>query len=878
MSKKNGKGNGLIVALLIILILCVIGLSVVLLMNAGIIGNFGDPAGKLPTDDTTSVPEITNTLLTPDSDTLPSADTPNNENTEAITAEPSAETTAEQYTETTAKPTPETTAKPTPETTAQPTHTHLWSSWKTLKAATCTEAGNQERSCACGEKENQTVKAKGHSAGNWITDKAATCTTGGSRHQVCITCGVTVKTESVSATGHKAGEWVIDKDATCTTDGSRHQTCSVCGTTTKTETIKASGHKEGSWITDKAATCTLAGSRYKKCSTCGTTLKTETLKATGHTEVIDKAVAATCTKSGLTEGKHCKNCNTVLTAQNTIPATGHKEGSWVVAKEATSTENGTKNLPCTLCGAVLKTEVIYSKGSEGLLYRLNDDGEGYTVVGMGECKDTNLVIPREYKGLPVTSIGASAFEYSGYYPTYGSIKSVVLPDTVVSIQTEAFYKQGITDIVWGGVVEIGASAFYQCGRLTNLKLTNNIKTIGESAFKNCSGLKEVTLSDGVVTICESAFEGCSKLQTLTFGRNVETVGQNAFYNCTDLSEVRTPDIESWCKIDFEKDSVHRYGNHPNFASNPLYYAHHLYLTNGERISNLVIPETVTKIGQSAFYYATGLKSITIKGNISEICAYAFSYCSGLKNVIIPETVNTIGNYAFYECSAIESVTIKGNIENAGSGIFSSCSNLERIILSESFQHVGEDMFYGCDALDGVYITDLASWCSLTFDGYSTLGLLSWAKNLYLNNELVTDLYIPEGITQINTSVFAGGSFESVTIPSSVKVIEDSAFNSCDNLIEIYIPGTVESIMRHAFSGCTNLRTIRIGLGIQNLDSFIFSSCPNVTGCYFEGTKSEWRNINKAYDWKGSTTWISENYYSSGPTFNTVHCVDGDTSS
>lgn len=148
-------------------------------------------------------------------------------------------------------------------------HQHVFSEWKTLADATCTEQGEQERVCACGETENETIPATGHTEGEWIIDAEATCTEDGSKHQVCSVCGAIIKTETIPATGHTEGEWITDVDATCTEDGSKHQVCSVCEETINTEILTKLGHVESDWIIDTLATCSDHGERHKYCATCG---------------------------------------------------------------------------------------------------------------------------------------------------------------------------------------------------------------------------------------------------------------------------------------------------------------------------------------------------------------------------------------------------------------------------------------------------------------------------------------------------------------------------------------------------------------------------------------------------------------------------------
>ena len=269
---------------------------------------------------------------------------------------------------------------------------HTFGTWTTTKNATCTQVGTKSRKCTvCGKTETQTIaktghksvtdkaipatcttdgktegshcsvcgavikaqeiiKATGHKFGNWTTTKPATCTESGTQIRKCETCGAT-ESKSLSAKGHTE---VVDKaiPATCTTDGKTEGShCSVCGAVIKAqEIIKATGHKFGNWTTTKSATCTESGTQIRKCENCGAT-ESKSLSAKGHTEVVDKAIPATCTTDGKTEGSHCSVCGAVIKAQDTIKATGHTFGNWTTTKSATCTESGTQIRKCENCGA-----------------------------------------------------------------------------------------------------------------------------------------------------------------------------------------------------------------------------------------------------------------------------------------------------------------------------------------------------------------------------------------------------------------------------------------------------------------------------------------------------------------------------------------------
>ena len=189
----------------------------------------------------------------------------------------------------------------------------------------------------------------------------ATCTAAGVMKYTCTKCGET-KEEAIPQTDCIEGSAVETKKATCETAGEKTTSCKTCGKTLKTESIAALGHKEGESAVTKQPTCTAAGTKEIKCSRCGKSMKTESVDKVPHTEVKDKAVAATCTKTGLTEGKHCSVCDTVLVEQKTVEKIPHTKGSATVTKKATCTEKGLQSYKCTVCKAEIENEEIPATG------------------------------------------------------------------------------------------------------------------------------------------------------------------------------------------------------------------------------------------------------------------------------------------------------------------------------------------------------------------------------------------------------------------------------------------------------------------------------------------------------------------------------------
>ena len=237
------------------------------------------------------------------------------------------------------------------------------------------------------------------------------------------------------------------------------------------------------------------------------------------------------------------------------------------------------------------------------------------------------------------------------------------------------------------------------------------------AFHNCSSLRSVEIPSSVTTIGAHAFDGCSGLKSVTFGENSQltSIGSYAFRGCNGLTSVFIGDIEAWCSIDF-------YG----MDSNPLYYAHNLYL-NGELVTELVIPDGVKSIGSSAFEGCSGLISVTFGENsqltsigssafegcsglisvsfgensqLTSIGSSAFDGCSGLTSVSFGENsqLTSIGLYAFDGCSGLTSIEIPSGVTSIGLYAFDGCSGLTSIEIPASVTSIGDNAFRGCDGL------------------------------------------------------------------------------------------------------------------------------------------------------------------------------------
>ena len=206
-------------------------------------------------------------------------------------------------------------------------------------------------------------------------------------------------------------------------------------------------------------------------------------------------------------------------------------------------------------------------------------------------------------------------------------------------------------------------------------------------------------------------------------------------------------------------------------------------------------------------YANGQGIIRFDRNIASIPGAAFGHCETLTSITIPDSVTSIGGGAFANCSSLTSVTIPDSVTSIRDSAFYGCSSLTSITISDSVIAIGYKAFHDCIKLTSIYITDIAKWCQIKFTDYDS-NPLYYAHNLYINGELVENLTIPDGVTEIGSLAFSVCSrLKSVTIPNSVTSISNSAFNFCSSLTSFTIPDSVTSIGDYAFYGCSSLTSI-----------------------------------------------------------------------
>ena len=434
-----------------------------------------------------------------------------------------------------------------------------------------------------------------------------------------------------------------------------------------------------------------------------------------------------------------------------------------------------------------------------LLYEINSDNESYAVKGIGfENTERNIVIPDSYEGKPVTRICYHAFHGC-------DLKSVTIPDSVTSIGDEAFSDcYSLTSVTIGnGVTNIGEGAFKGCFSLTSIKVSEN-----NSYYKSVDG--DLYTKDGKTLIQYAIGKTAT---TFAIPDSVTSIGNYAFYNCYSLTSVTIP------------DSVTSIGDEAFY--------------NSYSLTSVTIGNDVTSIGESAFYWCHSLTSIKVSENNSyyksvdgdlytkdgkTLIQYAIGKTA--TTFAIPDSVTSIGNYAFYNCYSLTSVTIPDSVTSIGDEAFYNSYSLTSVTIGNDVTSIGESAFFNCSSL--------------------------------------TSMTIPDSVTSIGEGAFSDcGSLTSVTIGNGVTSIGDWAFSSCSSLKSVNIPDSVTSIGNLAFYECYSLKSVTIGNGVTSIGDWAFEYCRRLTSVTFNGTKAEWQAIEKGMCWKGA-----------GPA-TVVVCTDGE---
>ena len=440
------------------------------------------------------------------------------------------------------------------------------------------------------------------------------------------------------------------------------------------------------------------------------------------------------------------------------------------------------------------TPIASAADAGALTYSNKYDGTCY-ITGFsksGEVDKTGeLVIPEEINGLTV--VGISSYAFDGCK----ELTKVIIPDTVTVIESRAFQNCSKleTIVISKNLTSLGANAFYNTAfykneanwdgtllyldnyliaaykstsgevtikdgtklmpgslfadneKITKVTIPGSMAVVSGSAFSNCKVLTEVVLSEGVTEIGKMAFWNCPKLVKMTIPASIEKFGQSALGNTRIKEPYYNGTVDQWVNIDFD-----------GYGDNPAYTAGTLYI-NGEKLTEAVISTPIVK--ENAFKNCQTLEKVTFTDSVVEIQDSAFSDNPYLKEVSFGKNVRKIGFCAFQNCGRIEKVNTNMTVNE---------------------------------------------WAQIDFYDWRS-NPVSYAGNLYINGELLEEAVF-SNVSVIMPHTFAYcTSLKSITIPSTVLGVANSAFGGCSGLTTIEIEAGPIAFLEGAFAGATSLNYV-----------------------------------------------------------------------
>lgn len=461
----------------------------------------------------------------------------------------------------------------------------------------------------------------------------------------------------------------------------------------------------------------------------------------------------------------------------------------------TTQENADGTLTVTACTVVKDKDVVIPAEYKGKKISTLGDGKkavfggcefstlrveaGVKVINDNACKDWSPLKTLELnEGLE--RIGANAF--------FGctELKDITVPKSVVGIGENAF-----EDTAWykdqpnGKIIYVGSFLYEYKGNMPANTVVDNIdpetKYVSDYAFSGCIGLKGIVLPEGMQKIGAYAFAGCTSLESIVIPDAVNSVGNNAFDGCTLLKDVIIPSGVGTIAPYMFYDCC---GLENVTVSNGITEVGGSAFENCVGLSTATLPETVKTLGAGAFKNCIKLTDVIAPG-VEEFGANTFDNCIKLERAPLSVKTKTISDGAFDNCVEITEIDLPANVVSVGEGAFNNCINLNKVTVRANANGTekvsfGKDAFNNCFGLSDVHISDLGAWCAIAFADPEANPLYRAGK-LNVNGVELTELVLPASVKEIGAYAFVNAGLKKASVHKELRSIGNGAFKGCIGL-------------------------------------------------------------------------------------------------
>lgn len=389
----------------------------------------------------------------------------------------------------------------------------------------------------------------------------------------------------------------------------------------------------------------------------------------------------------------------------------------------------------------------YAETYENVEYTVNDDE--ITITGCN-TEVSEISIPAQIDGMPVTSIASSAFWKNS------NLTVIYIPETVTLIANSTFSSNSLLETInvdennpvfssKDGVLmdkDVTSVIQYPVGKTTrSYAMPDTVEVVNENAFAS-SKIKRISFSSNLKEIKTAAFSESVLLKDITLPASLEKISKYVFIRCTSMQNIN---VEEGNANYISQDGILYTKDMTQLIQYPC----------GKELTSFVIPDGVTKVAEGAFANTLALTDVTFPDGLKNIGESAFD-SSSITSMNIPSSVDYIGKYAFLGCMYLKDITFNGDLQSLGEASFVLCTSLEKINIPEGVESLGMGTFSGCMSL--------------------------------------SEVTLPNSLTMIGLGAFDSCiSLQTISIPANVSTISTTAFSNCPSLTDIYLSPYIETL-------------------------------------------------------------------------------------